>query len=195
MVNSADCVRAMIGPATNNAHVAASVTESTSAPCLPWRASRYARLIAPARPSSGPSVMSVNTIGNSWTANTIMEKLLTFPASKSDTTNAAASTADQLHNPTARRVMRTLPILARSVGLACSASPLCKNMAAVARIAAHTIHEGRSTCDGSDRPLPARASMVRSAGPDACASITTSGTTVTAITAFDAKRGNSGDAK
>ena len=192
---SGDWVRSMIGAATNSTQVAASVMVSTSAPCLPWRASRYARLMAPARPRSGPSVRSVNTIGSSCAASTIPAKLLDFAASSNEITNDAASTADHVPSPAVRRATRALPILARSVGLARSESPLRKRVAAIASTTAHTIQEGRSTCDGNERPRPASASMVRSAGPDPCASITNSGTTVTAMIALEAGPGDSGAAK
>ena len=138
---------------------------------------------------------SVNTIGSSCAASTIPAKLLDFAASSNEITNDAVNTADHVPSPTVRRVTRALPILARNVGLARSESPLRKRNAAIASTTAHTIHEGLSTCDGNDRPLPASTSMVRSAGPDPCASITNSGATVTATIALEARRGDSGAAK
>ena len=138
---------------------------------------------------------SVNTIGSSCAASTIPAKLLDFVASSSEITNDAASTADHVPSPTVRRVTRALPILARSVGLARSESPLRKRIAAIASTTANTIQDGRSTCDGNERPLPASASMVRSVGPDPCASMTNSGATVIAMIALEAKPGDSGDAK
>ena len=114
---------------------------------------------------------------------------------ESDTPNAAASTAAQVQSPRTSRVTRAPPTLARSVGLRRSENPRAKRNAVPASTAAHTAHEGRSTCEGNEVPRPAILSMLRMAGPEPCASITRSGATVSAITAVDAARGVSGLAR